>query len=336
VTADYAAFGLVLRSNLPIPGLTALDSQAAQPDIEVHLGIAPPFVSATGGDLGPIYVSAITTEAGEPALRMWKTAEGLLRMDYFDGARFWFDEAGTTIWATWPETLLLEDAATYLLGPVLGWVLRRRGVTCLHASAVVVGGYAAAFVGCAGAGKSTTAAALARRGHAVITDDIVALVEKNAAFVAAPAYPYLCLRTDAVKLLYGSEEALPAFSPSWDKRRLQLADNRLGFEERALPLGPVFLLGERSAEPEAPFIEEVPPKDALLALVVNSYAKNLLDREMRKSEFETLGRLVNHVPVWRLRSHRDSSRIEALCDLIEKACEDVSARGSQAISDSLR
>jgi len=327
VTADYSAYGLFLRSNLPIPGLAALDSQATRPDVEVHFGNPPPLVSSSSNDESNlVYTSAFTTEAGEPALKIWKTARGLLRIDYFDGAKFWLDEMGRTIWAVWPDTLQIEDAATYLLGPVLGWVLRLRGVTCLHASAVAIGGAAAAFVGWAGAGKSTTAATLARRGHAVITDDIVALVEKDGAFVAMPAYPYLCLLPDAVKLLYGSDEALPAFSPSWDKRRLQLAENRLEFERQPLPLGSIFLLGERSAEPDAPFIEEVAPKEALLALVANSYATNLLDREMRKNEFEVLGRLVNRIPVKRLRSHTESSRIEALCDLIEKACADVSPR----------
>jgi len=327
VTADYSAYGLFLRSNLDIPGLGALDSSGMRPDVEVHFGNPPPLVGTSSDDGSSlVYASAITTDGGEPMLRIWKTARGFLRMDYFDGVQFWLEETGKTIWAAWPATLQIEDAATYLLGPVLGWVLRLRGVTCLHASAVAIGGAAAAFVGWAGAGKSTTAATLARRGHAVITDDIVALVEKDGAFVAMPAYPYLCLLPDAVKLLYGSDEALPVFSPSWDKRRLQLSENRLEFERQPLPLGSIFLLGERSTEPDAPFIEEVAPTEALLALVANSYATNLLDREMRKNEFEVLGRLVNRIPVRRLRAHKESSRIEALCDLIEKACTDVSLR----------
>jgi len=322
VTADYSAFGLFLRSNVPIPGLTPLHSSEALPDVEVHLGNLPPFITAAPSDASsPVYVSSITTDSGEPALKVWKTAEGLLRMDYFDGMQFWLDAAGNRIWAVWPDPLLVEDAATYLLGPVLGWVLRLRGVTCLHASAVAFGRFAAAFVGCAGAGKSTTAAALARRGHPVVSDDIVALVERDGAFAVMPAYPYLCLWPDSVKLLYGSGEALPAFSPSWDKRQLRLAENRLGFEEQPLPLGAVFLLGERSLEPAAPFIEDPAPKEALLALVGDSYATNFLDREMRRSEFELLGRLVNRIPVRRLRPHKDSLRIGDLCDLIDKACE---------------
>ena len=168
--------------------------------------------------------------------------------------------------------------------------LRLRGVTCLHASAVAFGRFAAAFVGGAGAGKSTTAAALARRGHAVVSDDIVALAERDGAFFVLPAYPYLCLWPDSVKLLYGSGDAPPAFSPSWDKRQLRLAENRLGFEEQRLLLGAVFLLGERSLEPAAPFIEDPAPKEALLALLETPTRPTSVDRETRKSEFELLGR----------------------------------------------
>ena len=317
--------------------MDALESPATRPDVEIDFGDLPPLIirDAPGDARELVYTSAITTSAGDPALRIWKTARGLFRMDYFDGVQFWLDETGSSIWAVWPEPLLIEDAATYLLGPVLGWVLRVRGVACLHASSVAIGGVAAAFVGPAGAGKSTTAAALARRGHPVVSDDIVALAEKDGAFAVMPAYPYLCLRPDAVRLLYGSDEALPAFSPSWDKRRLQLTENRLGFEERPLALASVFLLGERSTEPQAPFIEEVPPKEALLALVGNSYGTNFLDREMRKREFELLGRLVNRISVRRLRSHREPWRIEAFCELIERACEDVSLSRTKSVGGEL-
>jgi hypothetical protein len=269
----------------------------------------------------PVYVSSFTTDSGEPALKIWDAGQGFLRIDYFDGMQFWLDRKGTAIWALWPETLLIEDVASYLLGPVLGLVLRLRGVTCLHASAIAFGNFAAAFVGSEGAGKSTTAAALAHRGHPVVSDDIVALVEQDGAFFVLPAYPYLCLWPDSVKLLYGSGDALPPFSPTWDKRQLLLAENRLQFEETPLPLGAIFLLGERIADPVAPFVEELSPKEALMALVTGSYATNFLDKDMRRREFDLLGRLVTSIPVRRLRPHKESLRIGDLCDLIDKACD---------------
>ena len=74
------------------------------------------------------------------------------------------DRHGTKLWASWPSHSSVEEAATYLLGPVLGLLLRFRGVTCLHASAVAIGDSVIAFVGAEGAGKSTTAAAFARPG----------------------------------------------------------------------------------------------------------------------------------------------------------------------------
>jgi len=196
-----------------------------------------------------------------------------------------------------------------------------RGVTCVHASAVSIGGYAIALAGEAGAGKSTTAAALARHGHSVITDDIVALFERDGIFFVAPAYPYLCLWPNSVDMLYGNPDALPSFSPTWNKRQLMLEQNHLSFEDKSLRLGAIFLLGERSGDASAPFARPVPLQDALISLVANSYATNLLDKNMRASEFEILGQIIHQVPIWRLTPHQSASKLEDLCEVIENICK---------------
>ena len=99
---------------------------------------------------------------GRAALRIRKIDDGAyLRMDYSDGHQFWLDRAGRRVWGIWPEGSSLAEATSYLLGPVMGVLLRHRGVICLHASAVAINGRAVAFVGPPGAGKSTMAAALA-------------------------------------------------------------------------------------------------------------------------------------------------------------------------------
>ncbi|MBZ5696728.1 MAG: serine/threonine protein kinase [Acidobacteriia bacterium] len=249
-------------------------------------------------------------------MRIWTIADGaLLRLDYIDGMQFWLDREGKSVWAQWPDTLSIEDAASYLLGPVLGLLLRLRGVTCLHASAVAFGDRAVAFVGAEGAGKSTTAAAFARRGCSVLSDDVVALREAGGTFHVLPAYPYLSLWPDSVEMLYGSGKTLPSFSENFDKRMLSLAEEHLKFEQEPLPLGGIFLLGEKSADAAAPLVETLPSRESLLALVANSYATNLLDTEMRAREFELLGRLVASVPVWRLRPREGAPQIDRLCDV---------------------
>ena len=319
-----SVFGLCLRSNLQIPGLVPANISADCPDVEVHLGASP----AAGDELSRgreelRYISEYSDDSGNPALRIWYLSDGaFLRVDYSDGMQFWVEPAGKAVWAQWPANLTVEDAAAYLLGPVLGLVLRLRGVTCLHASAVAFDNYAVAFAGCEGAGKSTTAAALARRGHSVISDDIVAVVERDGAFFVPPACPHLSLWLDSVNLLYGSDNALPCFSSNCDKRQLSLAENRLQFQGQPLPLRAIFVLGERSTDAAAPFVEALAPREALLSLVANSYATNLLDRDMRAREFELLGRILTAVSVWRLRPHKDGSRIDRLCDLIEERCND--------------
>jgi hypothetical protein len=246
-------------------------------------------------------------------------------MAYFDGTQFWLEREGTEVWATWPGELTIEDAATYLLGPVLGLLLRLRGVTCLHASAVAFGEKAVAFVGSEGAGKSTTAAALAKRGHAILSDDVVALAERDGAFFVHPAYPYLCLWPESVQSLYGSAEALPKFSANYEKRCLSLGKEELQFAQQALPLAAIYIFGERRAD-AAPLIEEMAPQRAFLALVANTFATNTLDSEMRAKEFETLGRLAPHVPVRELHAHQDGARLPELCELLERAVRESRGR----------
>jgi hypothetical protein len=312
VTLHYALFGLALASNLPIPELAPEPAPSQPADVTVHWKIVPN--AGPAADL--VYISSYTDRAGEPALKIWSIpSANLLRLDYSDGARFWVARDGRTVWSAWPDSLTIDDTATYLLGPVLGLVLRLRGITCLHASAIAFGNRAAAFVGAEGAGKSTTAAALAREGHPVLSDDIVALDEHTGRFLVKPAYPYLCLWPESVQALYGSADALPAFAASYDKRCLSLSRESLTFARTPLPLACVYVLSER-AELPSPIIEPMPSQQALLTLVANTYATNMLDTEMRKREFETLGRLMQRVPVRRIRAQSDPSRISDLCAAI--------------------
>lgn len=327
----YAVFGLLLQSNLPIPELIPIrrnhDPSSNDHAVAIHLNASP---QADGAVLsGPeelSYASPYKDDLGNPALRIWKAAGSrYLRLAYFDDTQFWLDREGSEVWTTWPENLTIEDTATYLLGPVLGLLLRLRGVTCLHASAVAVGEKAVAFVGAEGAGKSTTAAALAQRGHAILSDDVVALTERNGSFFVHPAYPYLCLWPESVESLYGSAEALPRFSANYEKRCLSLRKQELRFADRALPLAAIYILGDRRGDP-APVVEELPLQKAFLMLVANTFATNTLDSRMRAREFEILGRLAPRVTIRQLCAHKDPYRLPELC---QRICDDLQGPSSQ-------
>jgi hypothetical protein len=229
------------------------------------------------------------------------------------------------VWALWPDHSSVEEAATYILGPVLGLLLRFRGVTCLHASAVAIEDSAVAFVGAEGAGKSTTAAAFARSGNAVLSDDVVALVEREDGFWVSPAYPHVCLWPESVNLLYGSPDALPPLSPNWEKRRLALGTGGSRFEETALPLRMIYLLDNRRSD-AGPYIEAVPGQTGLLSLVANSYATNMLDSEMRAREFKTLSSLASKVPIRRLFTSKGDLPPDDLCNVVRQDFAELAPR----------
>src|SRR5258705_10027496 len=108
---------------------------------------------------------------------------------YGNEALFFVDGAAKRVWGTCPPPFTNEDLATYLLGPVMGFVLRRRSILALHASAVCIGGQAVALCGESQAGKSVTAAALALRGIPVLCEDITPLIEGEGGVQGAPWYP---------------------------------------------------------------------------------------------------------------------------------------------------
>jgi hypothetical protein len=318
----YSVFGLSLRSNLQIPALPCSNAPNHAPEVQLHLGIFPDLDPHSAPSLKKlIYVSSYTDEVGEPALRAWEAAEGaLLHLAYSDGTQFWLDRKGAAIWAAWSGRSSLENVFSYLLGPVLGLVLRLRGIVCLHASAVAFDDSCVAFVGSAGAGKSTTAAAFAQQGYGIVSDDIVGLVERDGTFYVLPAYPHLCLWPESVSMLYGSPDALPQLVLDWGKRQLALGENGTRFEQRTLPLSAIYILGERLPD-TAPSANSIQDREVLLSLVANTYATNLIDRTMRGEEFDLLSRLVSSVRVRTVHPSDDPSRMGDLCRLIQSDFE---------------
>jgi hypothetical protein len=312
-----SVYGLQIEVDIPLPGLPVQPGTQAT-DVRIRLKEPSIFPSKipTSSDI-VLYVSPILDGQGYPNLTVARLAgDKYIGFFYSDGPRFAIDLEGREVFADWPENYTFEDACTYLLGPVLAFVLRLRGVTCLHASAVVVDGRAIVLFGLAGAGKSTTAAAFALRGYPVLSDDVAVLADLGDRFLVQPGYPRINLWPDSVRTLFGTEDALPRITPTWDKRYLALDQNGRRFQSSPLPLGAIYILGEREAGVTAPVIEEVVGGEAIIALVANTYVNYLLDCDMRAREFDVLSRLLAGVPVRRVRPVADTSKIFALCERI--------------------
>lgn len=312
-----SVYGLGVQVNVPIAGLAGL-APSSHVDVNITLGTMPPDIGAVPeSDWLTYYISPDQNESGAPSVTASKLpGDTYFRIAYADGTAVFVNADGSGVWATWPDPATVEDTATYLLGPALGFVLRRRGVTCLHASAVVIDGQAIALVGPSGAGKSSTAAAFARLGYPVLSDDVVALADQGSRFKVQPAYPRVRLWPESVESLFGDSDALERITPSWEKRFLNLNGTEYQFQREPLPLGAIYFLSSRGGLGEPSLIEPLGLGAGLMSLVSDTSTTFLLDRQNRAKEFELLGRLVQCVPLRRVTPSSDISRISDLCHAI--------------------
>ena len=282
------------------------------PDVDVHLGAAAPWRGKPPASDGAVYGPHRDDPDPTMVNVWWVDGRDGLVFRYDDGTEFHVSTDVRKIWGTWPSPFTVEDAAVYLLGPVLSYVLRRRGVLALHASGVVVNGHALAICGFGGAGKSTLAAAFAAAGYSVLSDDVVALREQNGHLLAFPASDHLRVWDDSARALIGDHQRLPLLTPNWDKRAFPVEALGYSLARDPAPLAGVCILGDREETVDAPSIELLRPAQALIALMPHTSANYLLDENMRATEFAQLTRLVESTPVHRVVPHTDPLRLPEL------------------------
>jgi hypothetical protein len=278
MTFAYGAGGLTLVADRGLHGLPPAASAVA--DIRVFV------------DARPSWAPPNTPYYSSPSLQVTRASEGYV-FAFADGASFWIDRAGETIWMTFATTI--EDACTYLAGPVLSFAFRLRGEFSLHASAIVVGNRALAFAGSHAAGKSTTAAALGRRGYAVLTDDILRVTRCGSGWQAHAFGSVLRLWPDGETIVFGTSGRLERLSPYWDKRALAIGGNGVPAAPPSLPLaGIAFLAPDDSSR--AVEIAPLSPADAMIRLAQNSSAAHLLDAAGRRREFAQIASIAAGLP----------------------------------------
>jgi len=312
----YHAFGLLLQSSRPIPGLYPASDKKAAADVFIDFE-----KNSSNNCLNlskSLWYESPKDQMGQ-ILRVWRLGEDqYFLFHYSDGTRFLIDRSGKHVTASWSDMLTFEDMATYLIGPILGFILRLHGVVCLHASAIVINSLAVAILLPSGYGKSTTAAAFAKRGYPVLSDDIVAITDQGKSFQVEPAFPRLQLWPSSVKALFGQGDALPRITPEnpyWDKRYLDLCRDNYRFQSSPLRLAAVYT-GKHADAKDIPRIDTFSAHEGFIALIANTYSSGLLDKKMRALEFDVLSRLAASVPVKCLKSQKNLIDLNQTCDLV--------------------
>ncbi len=169
-----------------------------------------------------------------------------------------------------------------------------RGLEVLHASGVTIRGKAALLAGPPGAGKSSLAAALLRRGAAeLLSDDTVALEPRNDALIAHPGASLLHLRAAEHQRLSVRERAiLGPHTAVLGKQRYSP-----GVSASPAPFGALFLL-ERSAHGSS--VERIEAVDPF-ALLASTFNLSVRTPERLVRHLNLAGALAATERIYRLR-----------------------------------
>jgi hypothetical protein len=295
----YHFAGLRIAANRPLPAL-ARRRDAHPADLAILLGLRTPAVRQEA-ELSTLRDHPLRDEKGCPLVSLRRSRDGAwYELRYPDETAFLVDREGSRVVGCWMAPHTLEDAATYLVGPVLAFALRRRGALPLHGAALEAGGGAVLVLGTSGTGKSTLAAALALSGQRVLCDDAALLTrETGGRFVVQPGSRWIRLWPDSVRHLFGPGRELPPLARGWDKRYLALS---AAYAATALPLTAIYLLeGELGDRDPGSRTLSLSAGPAFRALLAHSYGGLLQDPPQRAREFQWLAELAARVPVRRLQ-----------------------------------
>lgn len=329
----YGVYGITLASDWEIPGLEGEKIPGNNSaDIQVTLDSIPRSLAhLMEKDAAEFYVRPGVNAADPEDLVIQRESSGrYYHFTYAEGVDFFIDTHAAVVWCHRHDTLTLEDVALYLLGPVIGFLLRLMGTTCLHASGVLVNGNAIAITGASGAGKSTLAACFAAAGFPILTDDILPLTMTDGRVHTSSGYSRLRLFPNSFRNLPGLPDDLPLVAPGWDKCFLDLTSQDYTLHRHCAPLEIIYVLDWAADNRRTPSISPISASNAVPVLAANTYRNELLTSEMRAQEFLFLAKVASRVKVKRLLPVDDMATVPLLRDML---LSDIASETGQERTD---
>lgn len=194
-------------------------------------------------------------------------------------------------------------------------LVQRTDHVALHASAVADregGGWL--FVGDSGAGKSTTAVELMRRGLPILADDLVMIDAARRRLLVATPTVRLLDPPDTVPEAIDSHPVLPRRRKHW----YRLADDL--DRPRTAPLRGIVSLQPDDAA-DSPRLQRVHGREATVRLVGQAFDLTEARSDWRESRFRSLCELARNIPVYRLvycpGDRAAPAQVGALAELLE-------------------
>lgn len=290
----YRYAGLRVRAELHIPEWAVFEERFAFDDPDVVIRVRP---------AEPSSAAHLSAEARPDEYRFFVRDAGEYRV-----------RAGREIVVTPVPDAGGREIRLFLLGSAFGALACQRGLLCLHASVVRTALGAVAFCGRAGAGKSTLAAWLCRRGYGFVSDDLCRF-ECGEGAVAHPSTPRLKLWRDAVAML-----GLDAASLDRDHYRAEKLQAPVSHEDPwdVAPLKAVYLLEWGALD-----VVRLHGLRALRDLVVAAtYRIDLLEPLNRTAaHWQRCMELVSRTPVFRFTRPKEAAGFMPALNLLQAHVE---------------
>jgi len=314
----YLVYGLTLRSNAPFPHLPVSSHESY--DVDVDLAGEMSFEELPAGAVVHPDGAAVVIEAdGGRVVRYRNPREG-------NAVQLHFNRDGSRVRVVWKAGVVVDGIPAAVMGPLLGTCIRLRGVVLLHSGAVVVDAGAVLLMGAPGAGKSTTTAALMKRGHPVLTEDIAALDPRDEGVWVQPGPRRIRLLTDVALALGATlSDWPPLLSDVPSNSAKQLLDSGGLFQGEPVRATMLCFLERTMEGSPRPALVPLSVKETVPRLLQNLFIRGRPDRELSSRAFRTCVRLANTCRSFAVRGALRLEDLNELADLIASAASAASA-----------
>lgn len=218
----YALFGMVIQSELELPGLTICEGQA---DVTITLGETPQHLDE------PLQKTPWYEVGNE---------KYLLRVN---GVADYYVANGKMIVIKQLKTAADELVRLFIPESVIPVLLQQRGFLALHGAVVNIHNKAVALLGLSQTGKSTLAYTFYNREYQVMSDEICAINLANNKAVIYPGIPRLHVWRDA---LHFADKDCKEYQPVRKGIEKYIVPVEDRFSEEALELGGIIILSHHN------------------------------------------------------------------------------------------